>query len=86
MEYPLRYDVEASSRLEAIMAAGAKLRSGVIVTQLRSAEPWPTVSGWWTVVLDVREGEPDPPEPQWLHEVPEYADPMTAAKAEADRC
>ena len=29
--------------------------------------------------------EVDVPEPVWLHEDPEYADPITAAKAEAER-
>lgn len=28
--------------------------------------------------------EADPPEPKWLHEQPEYADPITAAKSWTD--
>ncbi|HXJ66460.1 MAG TPA: hypothetical protein VNN79_22100 [Actinomycetota bacterium] len=69
--YTIPYEVPATTFLDAIFAAGALLRTGVRVTEVLSAKP--TVPGWWEVKLAVEEDEP------------ESADPITAAKAEAER-
>lgn len=71
MHYTLTYEVQAETRLEALLAVSRLLRTGVIVHELKHAKP--TYPGWYEVKMDVREDEP------------EQADPITAAKAEADR-
>lgn len=71
MHYSLTYEVPAETRLEALLVVSRMLRTGVIVTELVHAKP--TYVGWYEVKMDVRENEP------------EQADPITAAKAEADR-
>lgn len=78
--YRLTYTVQAPNKIMAWMAAGTLLRSTVSVTEI--IETTQLSGDWWEVTLAVEETIP---EPKWLHEDPEYADPMTAAKAEADR-
>lgn len=55
-EYRLRYEVEANNRLGAIMAAGSRLRAGVVVNGIATAEPF--APGWWAVEMDVYELPP----------------------------
>ncbi len=82
IEYQLTYSILADSRLEAIMRAGAKLRTGLRVEGVAEAEQ--SIPGWWSVTLNVAEdlGADDP---VWPGDLPESADPITAAKAEAMR-
>lgn len=65
IEYPLHYPILADSRLEAIMVAGSKLRTGVRVIELVECEQ--SLPGWWDVRFTVAEdiGADDPPEPEW---------------------
>ncbi len=51
--YRITYNVLADSRLDAILKAGAKLRTGVRVVELVECEQG--VPGWWDVVLLVEE-------------------------------
>ena len=57
--YFLSYSVLADSRLEAIMKAGAMLRSAVRVVGEAEAEQG--IPGWWDVTFLVAEDYPDHP-------------------------
>ena len=72
-QYFLNYSVLADSRLEALMKAGQMLRQNVRIVGEAEAEQ--SIPGWWDVVFLVAED----------YEVPESADPVTMAKAEAMR-
>lgn len=80
--YRLTYQVQAHSRLNAVMAAGARLRNGVTVDELVDARPF--AYGWWEVVFAVTE-DPAAGDPVWPGDLPEQADPITAAKADIVR-
>lgn len=83
ISYRLTYQVPAATRLDAILGAAAKLRNGVRFLELVYAAP--AFGGWWNVEMRVEEtiGVDDPPEPVW--EMPEGADPITAAKGDLQR-
>lgn len=82
-QYPVTYTVAAGNRVSAIMAAAAMLRAGVRFVTLGAVQP--LYLGWWAVTFTVEEtiGADDPPEPVW--ELPESADPITAAKGDLQR-
>ena len=60
--YLIPYEVQAETRLDAIMKASTLLRTGLRVLNVLSVTP--TVPGWWEVKLDVEEDEPV--EPRWI--------------------
>jgi hypothetical protein len=81
--YSLTYPVQADTPLGAIMKAGGMLRRGVTTTGVtKYAEVAP---GLYEVTMSVEEdpGAGDPPEPAW--DLPESADPITAAKGDHAR-
>ena len=82
LEYQLTYSILADSRLEAIMRAGAMLRTGVRVVGVAEAEQ--SLPGWWAVVLDVAE-DVGANDPVWPGDLPEGLDPLTQAKGEHAR-
>jgi hypothetical protein len=69
MKYTINYEVPAETRGQAIIKASELLRHGVVVEKIGEVKP--TVPGWYEVPFEVYE--------------PEQLDPITAAKAEADR-
>jgi hypothetical protein len=81
--YTLRFDLQAPNRYTAILTAGKRVRHNVRILAMVKAESF--APGWWTVEIEVEETlRPlDPPEPDW--NLPESADPITAAKWEAAR-
>ena len=82
VRYPVTYQVLADSRLDAIVQAVGKLRKGVRSETVGEAEQ--SIPGWWSVTLNVSEdiGADDP---EWPGDLPEQADELTMAKAEAAR-
>ena len=69
MRYTINYEVPAETAGQAIIKASELLRTNVIVEKVGIVKP--TVPGWYEVPFEVYE--------------PETSDPITAAKAEADR-
>lgn len=82
ISYDLTYTVTAVSKLDAILKAGQMFRTAIRGVEMVSAiEKLP---GWWEVTWTVEEdlGSPELPEPDW--DMPESADPLTAAKGYHD--
>ena len=69
MRYTIPYEVEAETAGQAIIKASELLRTNVVVEKVGIVKA--TVPGWYEVPFEVYE--------------PETSDPITAAKAEADR-
>lgn len=53
MSYVIRYEVDASTRLEAIDKAASLLRIGVRLNGVHQVEEF--LPGWWVVLLNVWE-------------------------------
>jgi hypothetical protein len=81
-EYPVTYSVLADGRHEAFGKAAKMLRKNVRTVGEAQAEQG--VPGWWDVTFRVVEviGADDP---VWPGDLPESADPVTAAKGEHAR-
>lgn len=61
VEYPLTYQVHAATRLDALYAVNALLRTGVVVRDVVAITEY--VPGWWEVELAVSEKLPPAPAP-----------------------